>query len=659
MSNAETFDTFDYVVPGLRLGAYSLQLTQEIADGDAPLKSETQTFGFTVVAPRLRLADDEVHASFPPAGGEANYKLTLPHLVLKRRTLPWERYMGPDEGVPWLGLVLLGEAELAGDARLISGNADQLAPPAAPDGVLRPAFAPPLTAAEQKEAITYLEISEALFRKLCPRRTELSALAHVRQVDLTDKADARGAGKGDFAVLVSKRFPQVGGNTAFLVSLEGWETWLATDTADAARRMRVVVLHAWPFKSLDNGGGTFRGRVEGLERNPPGPLAIGSEPDWDEAVTRALDLGFVPIAHQPGGGRKSVAWYRGPLSPVLVAPRPGSEDAHDRPPLPSPLAGIPDAPLDISHLSAWHLGRVLALSSASYTAAVRRWNHVKAMERMKAGVTGERRALTLVDALAGYLEARRDSDPDKQTDPLLRDAMAIADWLGRLLQLAPVPLRYLAPSSRLLPPETLRGFHVDRSWTIDALAMGALSYCSESVRVAPVRRSCGDVRAALWRLFEYHRQILANGKRDTFVVPVDRPMTGFLLRSRLLHEYPGVEITLWSGTEKVRPLRFERVSDDVLLVLAYGEPDALHLREPREGLRFGCEQDWTLKPVPDGQADRPPPLDLANYFVKDATSVLDVAALAGTLGAAGSGARFARHWMRRPTDSTITWEHVR
>lgn len=658
MSIAETFDTFDHVLPGLRLGGYSLKITQELAEGATLLKGETQTFAFTVVAPRLRLADDEVHASFPPVGGAANYALTLPHLVLKRRALPWERRVGPDEGTPWLALVVLSEAELAGDARLITGSAAQVAPPATPDGVGRPAFEPPLTAAEKEEKVTYLELSEALLRKLCPRRTELATLAHVRQVDLSDKGDARGASKGEFAVLVAKRFPQVGGNTAVLVSLEGWDAWLATDTAAADRRLRVVVLHAWPFRSLSDGSGTFRGRVQGIKRNHPGPLAIPSDAAWDESVTRALDLGFVPIAYHPSGGPKSVAWYRGPLSPIAVAPRLAAEEAHDRPPTPLPLAGVEGAPLDISQLSAWQLGRLLALSSASYSSAIRRWNHVKALERMQAGVARERRALTLVDALAGYLEARRDRDPDTETEPLFRDAMAIADWLGRLLLLAPVPLRYLAPSGRALPPESLRGFRVDPSWTIDALAMGALSYCEDSLRGAPVRRSCGEVRAALWRLFDHQREILTNGKKDTSAVPRDQTMTGFLLRSRLLHEYPGVEITLWCGSEKIRPLRFERISDDTLVVLTYREPGALHLREPREGLRFGCEQDWKLEPVREGKADPPPTLDLAKYYVKD--TVLDVAALAEKLNgdAVSSGARFARHWMRRPTDSTIAWEHI-
>jgi hypothetical protein len=47
-------------------------------------------------------------------------------------------------------------------------------------------------------------------------------------------------------------------------------------------------------------------------------------------------------------------------------------------------------------------------------------------------------------------------------------------WLARLRLLEGVPFGYLVADASLLPPESIRFFHVDRGWT-DALVEGALS----------------------------------------------------------------------------------------------------------------------------------------------------------------------------------------
>lgn len=670
---SESFDTFDHFTPGLALGSYALRLKQQLADSDASLATDEQRLVVTITAPRLRFDDeDEVHASFPPAGGAANYHYTLPHLVFKRRALPWERKVGASS--PWLALIVLSEAELVSDARITAMPAQGLAPDS--DGVLRPVLDPPLDEEARAQPITVVELSEALFRQLCPTLDELPALTHVRQVDAQHKADA-GGGRQDFAVLMAKRFPMRGNNTALLISLEGWDTWLAATTADEKVRVRAAVLHSWRFASVEDGGGTFKGRVIGVTGDPehPGihlaPLSIAVEASWDAAMRDALGQGFVPIAHQPEGASKTIAWYRGPLTPAPVEPLPEDGLAFDRSPGPVPF-GTPAAldrelsaderaaQQDLSYASAWQLGRILALSSAGYGTAVRRWSHIRGLERMQSGAAANTRAFDLLDALADYLELHQTSDPAKATHPLLRDALTIAEWLGGLLRLAPVPLRYLVPSGRLLPAESMRSFHVDTNWTVDALTMGALSVGVDSLQ-APLRRARGPVRAALWKLFRFHRTILHAAGLSTTAVPEPRAMSGVLLRSRLIHEYPGVELTLWHRETPITPLRLERLGDGTLLVLTYGAPDELRLREPREGLRFGCEQRRQLEfRREDGTIDPNKAIDLEHRFIAaGASHVLAVAALARHLHPADprSGAKLAYQFMRRPTDITIHWEH--
>ena len=52
----------------------------------APLDST-----ITVSSPRFTMPPDQILSTFPPANSEGAFRATLPQIVLKRRTLPWER----------------------------------------------------------------------------------------------------------------------------------------------------------------------------------------------------------------------------------------------------------------------------------------------------------------------------------------------------------------------------------------------------------------------------------------------------------------------------------------------------------------------------------------------------------------------------------------
>ena len=76
------------VLPPLPACTYTLHgQVEDVPTGPvAPLDST-----ITVSSPRWTMPPDEILFTFPPANSEGAYRATLPQIVLKRRTLPWER----------------------------------------------------------------------------------------------------------------------------------------------------------------------------------------------------------------------------------------------------------------------------------------------------------------------------------------------------------------------------------------------------------------------------------------------------------------------------------------------------------------------------------------------------------------------------------------
>ncbi len=80
------------------------------------------------------------------------------------------------------------------------------------------------------------------------------------------------------------------------------------------------------------------------------------------------------------------------------------------------------------------------------------------------------------------------------------------------------------------------------------------------------------------------------------------PKSGFLLRSRVVAGWPGVEVTAKTNAtqDKTLPniLRFEQIADGVLFCLARGTVEEVRFREPREGITFGSAATANSKQSP-------------------------------------------------------------
>jgi hypothetical protein len=203
------------VMPKVTAGKYELRTEQT----GLPFAVEPETTHVTVSAPRYTMPTDQIVSSFPPANAEGAFSDRLPQIVLKRRTLPWERNpagSADPSPTPWVALIVVaeGEAELstATPVRECVTAGTKLLDPDDRD----------------VEQGLYLAVTETVVKKIFPCRDDLPLLAHVREVDINDTELANGDDDGWLAVVLANRlavFDRANGKPvrymACLVNLEG------------------------------------------------------------------------------------------------------------------------------------------------------------------------------------------------------------------------------------------------------------------------------------------------------------------------------------------------------------------------------------------------------------------------------------------------------
>ena len=204
MVSKGTFILHDAVRPAVPDGAYTLSVTQRL---DPPGQSvDPLTKYLAVSGPRFTLPPDQPLSFFPPENATGAFSTRLPQIVLRRRTLPWERYIDQDEpNLPWLALVVLAD----GEGQLTTGQPVDTT--GLPD--------PDLRDSDTRDVLT---VTERVISQVFPSKQDLPWLCHVREVDLSDTELALGDDDGWLAVVLANRLPQPGVHyTACLVSLEG------------------------------------------------------------------------------------------------------------------------------------------------------------------------------------------------------------------------------------------------------------------------------------------------------------------------------------------------------------------------------------------------------------------------------------------------------
>ncbi len=415
-------------VPAVPAGPYTVRVTQAVSAPGAsidPLDSH-----FEVTAPRYLLPHDQILSSFPPNQAAGEFSSRLPHIVLRRRTLPWERDPAPEgvgdhTGLPWMALVVLadGEYELKTGVPVADCVTTGVAMPGEGDATVGDA----------------LTVSKTVVDAVFPASDELRLLAHVREVDLADTELALGDDDGWLAIVVANRLPQP--NThyrACLVSLERQvlnllhsaffqdEPETAQLGADAAADPSAAtadpgalglppppanfvppatqtypVLASWTFTCT--GAGDFQSIAQALDVGvlgtlaPPEPMTGTKPPEPPRRTTppEVLSTGHVALDHLSREGEGDRAWYRGPFIPSA-----GRRDQ----PLPDgtlPLMHTsdqarrigPDGRENLSLAAAFEIGRLLALGEPRIVAELLLWRRRDFSQALTAALLSSEPAL--------------------------------------------------------------------------------------------------------------------------------------------------------------------------------------------------------------------------------------------------------------------------
>jgi hypothetical protein len=534
---------------------YEITVTQSVKiTGHAEIGAFTATRFFTVAGERFELKPTDVHAVFPPDGNLGEHSNVLPHLILNRSTLPWERTAetyaeGEQEqftGVPWLALLLFNEDEKP-KPKILTAR-DLISPPAGaakfPKTTLESAQHP-------DDVLTVIEVPHTLLKAIMPTVEELTLLAHVR---FGTGPDGKPIGD-ELAVIIANRLPQPGKtSTAHLVSVEGR---FAKGTVEGAPQnygfnyqgatgddlIRLVTLKSWSF-ACENQKKGFKQLLLGLN-SAPSTLRL---PGGVEAAAKLLSRGYIPIPHYFRQGDQSASWFHGPLipgkntSPEMDLPARSADELLRYDPALSMF--------DVSYAAAWELGRLLALQDKAFSTSLYQWKR----ERAQHFAQKEQRLV--------HLPFQKETPTDIPE--------SISSWFESLRQLEGVPFNYLVPDERMLPAESIRFFQVDQAW-VDCLADGAFSI--------------GRVASS------DHKADKSLGKKSP-AAGAAKMRTGFFLRSEVVSGWPGLLIEAYSNRDRqgpLRVLRMECLSAGVLMCLFAGEAARVEIHQKPEMLHFGLD----------------------------------------------------------------------
>jgi hypothetical protein len=356
---------YDEVRPALPNDLYRLRASTTLSRPD--LAVGTVDAYFSLEGPRFALPATEVVAVHPPRNAQGSFDEVFPHLVLGRRTLPWERELDPDGiippplaevpdpeprpltgGVPWLALLLFVDDPTRQEVTVLPQ------PVPLSSVVTDPEIRARLRLGGADPQVEAIEVGAGLLRQVAPSKQEVQLCCHARQVNVDDRELAAGDSDGWFAVVMANRLPTPGvRHRACLVSLE--------QRSDVVFPAGPRLLHTWTFTAAPArpGGGSFRELAEALDS---GLMGAGT-PNVTDTGHRALTL-------QDRSGTSQAVWYRGPLVARPVARDPlGPYHSADQARRVSPETGAED----ISYAAAFEVGRLLGAADGRLAQDLMAW----------------------------------------------------------------------------------------------------------------------------------------------------------------------------------------------------------------------------------------------------------------------------------------------
>lgn len=563
----------NYDQPPLPVGYLKVKVSQTITAKNSELPiPELKDCELTVAVrgPQFHLLPQDVASVYPAPGGMVhhgpNIPRVIPHVMLTRSTLPWERTPGTPKPAdntprPWLALIVLDKDE--------DKITTQAGPPDAgkDDGIYdvpkdwdASAFHAPSLGKSRKgsEPVQFMKLSWSRAQNLLPSWDDLRFLAHVRQ------AGSKGRDQSQAVIvacpqLLARELPGKRQMSAHLVSLENWYHE-ANRVAPAAgiNSVLLVVLKSWTYTSAEDASLSIEALFPALMKGTgvlriPAPAA-GSNPDSEYFQAQ----GFAVLPHRRRSGGLTMSFYRGPFAPWAGADR--TKLLNEDRVLPRVEKHLALGIHDVSYAATWELGRLMMLHDPRTSRELLNWK----THWLQAT------AAKLLQSKSGRLHLT-DHLPVKASEP---PAFPQA-WFDRLISLEGIPFEYLVPDERMLPrkskDETIRFFEVDRAW-MEALVSGAFSVGSHN-------RGATEI--------EEKRKELCDQ------IPHRR---GFLLRSTLVSDWPQLHFVV-TPLENEKEHIIRRLSADVELHVFPFNTTEITIALPREALHF----EWPPHDVVDPQ----------------------------------------------------------
>lgn len=636
-------------IPALDSGEYKLQVTQSlaltVATGSYFSAPVVQTFH--VDAPQFVLSAAEVGPRLPGHNAIGQFGWVLPQVQLNRKTLPWERVMSTsNRDTPWMALIVLRDSELVLNP-LTRGpifNATVGTIGTVPSDVFWPNLSHDCLLEKPETPVQTIRMTLDVFKNVMPRLGDLSMLSHTRSLH-PEPGNRQGDTDRDIAVITANRFPPAsatGRCHCFLVSVEGYANYLVDSPAFGNKsKVQLAVLQYWTFVSqpMDHSG--FLGGLSAMNTDQwllRVPLPAGVT---DKTVIARLNAGFVPIEYAVDAHNSSYAWYRGPLTAQVAPPLPlngASLPASD-----GAMVYIQDEGVfDMSYAAAWEMGRALALADADFamcllqfrTASYRIlsllvdrlrlsafanvtdlqaivdsnaiYNTFDGMINQKIIALLQRISLQVVPPPSNPKPAPPNPAPPVVTtqnflqnpavveligQAVAQELIPVAAWLAQLRLLCKVPFSHLVPDQRMLPPNSLRFFHIDQNW-LDCVMAGAKSVgvqgSQDTFFYEAMRSVIDDAVAQEMNAFMLNIAGQSTGDH-TGNSTTREAMSGMLLRSTIVTDYPTLTITATKTNGTVlKVLRKERLSDNIMLVIWLDVPEKVVIAEPNAGLSMGA-----------------------------------------------------------------------
>ena len=602
--------------PALESGDYHLKLEQTIDDdGDKiPTKTYSRELTFTVQGERFGpLSPQEIYAVFPPPESLGEHSNVLPHITVKRCTLPWERYPGTtDENLPWVILLLFRDSDFESESdkpkpknitlgELIAGEAN----------IYFPEMELQLGQKEE-DLVTVIDVKKKYIKDILPTYEDLKYIAHVRhqiseeehqnqlaQIEAGNNPELLG---GEQATIICNRLPEPNGtSTVYLVSVEGRYPEADFNYLEATDEdlIRFVSLASWSFDCIDPAQ-SFTQLLQRLNHDPYTPRLPHSENELAEAY---LKEGYVTVPHALRKGSKTVSWYHGPLGTGF------NNETYNFPAQAADKLLRYDSDIgmfDISYGAAWQLGRMLMLQNQAVAVELFNWKRQNSqyLQQLESSV---------INMLFPSAEILPKVIPE-----------SIYNYFKGLELLQGIPFNYLVPDDRLLPPESIRFFCVDSLW-VDCLQDGAFSI--------------GRVTSTS---VEQDRQIRAS---RNLTRSVEQKITGIIMRSQVVSGWPGLLVDGYdkavTDLDSIDPtegellplLRMETLAKDVLICLFAGEVKTVDIHLKPESMHFGLDapteesSEWS-KNLRDTEGQTTTTLISPIPWLDEAKEVVDLESLA-------------------------------